>query len=176
MESVKDELDRIENNIEGLKRQYDLFFQGNRRTEPIDERRNVELSVRRLGQRKIVNTSDEFRFHGLQSRFYSLFNLWARMTRDLEEGRLSRDAAGAVIRPAAPADGPVESAHLDQVLDQLKAARKECGLPVEDADLALIRQTLTDRAGEIVKKAGAKKVEFRVSVEDGKPKVKAVTR
>lgn len=176
MESFKDELDRIESEIEGVKRQYDLFFQGNRRAEPTEERRIVEWMVRRMGQRRIINTSDQFRFHSLQSRFYSLSNLWARMIRDLEEGRLSRDAAGTLVRPDAPGGGPVETSHLDQVMDQVKTARKECGLPVGDADIALIRQTLSDRADEIAKKSGARKIEFRVSVEGGKPKIKAVMR
>ncbi len=176
MDNFKEELDRIESEIEGVKRQYDLFFQGNRRSEPIDERRAVEWMIRRMGQRRIINTSDQFRFHGLQSRFYSLANLWARMIRDIEEGRLSRDAAGTIVRREAPAEGAVDPSHLEQVLDQLKTARKECGLPVDDADIAMIRETLSARADEIAKKAGGKKVEFRVSVEGGKPKVKAVTR
>lgn len=176
MDTTKDELDRIDGEIESVKRQYDLFFQGNRRSEPIEERRLVEWMIRRMGQRKIINTSDQFRFHGLQSRFYSLSNLWTRMIRDLEEGRLSRDASGKIMRETPPGDGPVDPGHLDQVVDQLKTARKECGLPVEDADIDAIRKTLSERAGEIAKKSGAKRVEFRVSVEDGKPKVKAVMR
>jgi len=176
LDTIKDELDRIETEIDGVKRQYDLFFQGNRRSEPMEERRNLEWMVRRMGQRRIINTSDQFRFHGLQSRFYSMSNLWARMIRDLEEGRLSRDASGTIVRQAAPEEGPVDPSHLEQVLDQLKTARKDCGLPAGDADIAAIRQTLSKRAGEIAKKSGAKKVEFRVSVEDGKPKVKAVMR
>ena len=125
LDNFKDELDRIENEIDGVKRQYDLFFQGNRRSEPVEERRNVEWMVRRMGQRRIINTSDQFRFHGLQSRFYSLSNLWARMIRDLEEGRLSRDAAGTLVRQDAAGESPVEPSHLDQVMDQLKTARKE---------------------------------------------------
>lgn len=176
MDTIKDELDRIAGEIDGVKRQYDLFFQGNRRSEPLEERRNVEWMVRRMGQRRIINTSDQFRFHGLQSRFYALSNLWARMVRDLEEGRLSRDASGTVVRQAGAEESPVDPSHLEQVLDQLKAARRDCGLPSGDADIAAIRQTLSERAGEIAKKSGAKRVEFRVSVEGGKPKVKAVMR
>lgn len=176
MDTIKDELDRLESEIEGLRRQYDLFFQGNRRSEPSEERRNVEWMVRRMGQRRIINTSDQFRFSGLQGRFYSLFNLWSRMIRDLEEGRLSRDAAGTLVRRPGPGDSPVDPGHLEQVLEQLKTARAGCGLPAGDAEIAAIRQTLSERAGEIARKSGAKRVEFRVSVEDGKPKVKAVMR
>lgn len=173
---IKELLDRIEGEIAGVKRQYDLFFQGARRTEPSDKRREVEETLRRMGQRKIVNSNDQFRFHGLQSRFYSLCNLWARMLRDLEEGRVTRDPSGVLVRGASPPPQSVDAGHIKTVIDQLAAARKECGLPAGEGDLAAIRDTLLARAQEIAAKSGGKKVEFRVSVEEGKPKVKAVLR
>ena len=177
MESFKGVLDRIETDIAEVKRQYDLFFQGTRRSEPIEERRILEWMVRRTGQRRIINTSDQFRFHGLQSRFYALSNLWSRMVREYEEGRLSRDASGTLVRPAGPAPAaPVDHGHLEETLARLKEARLECGLPAGEKELAAIRQTLVDRAGEIAGRSGAKAVEFRISVEDGKPRVKAVIR
>lgn len=173
MKSLKTALDRIEADIGELKRQYDLFFQGNRRTEPSEERRILEWMVRRMGQRKIPNTSDQFRFATLQGRFQSLANLWTRMVRDLEEGRLSRDASGVVVRPRAEESGPVDREHLETVLEQIRKARVECGMPTGPEETESLRRTLLDRARQIAEKSGAGKVEFRVSVEDGKPKVRA---
>src|SRR5512134_2000140 len=109
---MKELLDRIEAEIAGVKRQYDLFFQGVRRSEPSEKRRELEETLRRMGQRKIVNSNDQFRFHGLQSRFYSLCNLWMRMVRDMEEGRLRRDPLGALVRGASPLPDPVDPAHI----------------------------------------------------------------
>jgi hypothetical protein len=174
---MKEMLDRIEAEIAGVKRQYDLFFQGIRRSEPSDKRREVEETVRRMGQRKIVNSNDQFRFHSLQSRFYSLSNLWVRMVRDLEEGRMKRDTSGTLVRGASPPPDPVDPAHIDQVIAELVEARRACGLPAgEEKDLSETREALLARAREISGKSGAKKVEFRVRVEEGKPKVKAVVR
>lgn len=172
---TKELLDRIEAEIAGVKRQYDLFFQGVRRSEPSEKRRELEETVRRMGQRKIVNSNDQFRFHGLQSRFYSLCNLWMRMVRDMEEGRLRRDPLGALVRGPgpAPAPDPVDPAHLDSVIEDLVEARKAYGLPVgESADLSAAREVLRTRAREIAGKSGGK-VRFRIVVEEGKPKVKA---
>ena len=90
MTIMKNALDRIEADLNELKRQYDLFFQGTRRTEPQEERKVLGWMVNRMGQRKLPNTSDQFRFSSLQNRFYSYSNLWTRMIRDLEEGRLTR--------------------------------------------------------------------------------------
>jgi hypothetical protein len=174
---MKDLLDRIEAEIAGVKRQYDLFFQGIRRSEPSDKRREVEETVRRMGQRKIVNSNDQFRFHSLQSRFYSLSNLWVRMVRDLEEGRVKRDSSGTLVRGASTSPDPVDPAHIDQVIAELVEARRACGLPAgEEKDLSDTREALLVRAREIAGKSGARKVEFRVRVEEGKPKVKAVLR
>lgn len=172
MESLKVALDRIEADTVELKRQYDLFFQGNRRTEPSDERRILEWMLRRMGQRKITNTSDQFRFNALQGRFHSLASLWSRMVRDLEEGRLTRDASG-VVRVQTREEAPVDREHLSSVVEQIQKARSECGMPTDPAEAESLRRTLIDRAREIAGKSGAKKVEFRVTVENGKPKVRA---
>lgn len=173
---MKETLDRIEAEIAKVKRQYDLFFQGARRSEPTDNRREVEETIRRMGQRKIINTNEQFRFNNLQTRFYSFSNLWARMVRDMEEGKLARDSSGSLVRGRSPVRDPVDDAGLDQVIRELVEARKECGLPAGEEDLSATREALLARAREIAEKSGASKVEFQVRIEEGKPKVKAVVR
>ena len=173
---MKETLDRIEAEIAKVKRQYDLFFQGARRSEPIDKRKEVEETIRRMGQRKIVNTNEQFRFNNLQTRFYSFSNLWARMVRDMEEGRLARDSSGYLVRGKPQARDPVDPAGLDQVIGELVEARKACGLPAGEEDLSATREALLVRAREIAEKSGGRKVEFQVRIEEGKPKVKALVR
>ncbi len=176
MTNIKDALDRIEKDLAELKRQYDLFFQGVRRTEPQDERKVAEWMVKRLGQRKLPNTEDQFRFNSLQSRFFSYTNLWIRMVRDMEEGRLARDSRGNLVRTKAPAAEPVPPDHLEKVLEQLRDARRECGITTETKDLHSLREMLRSRAAEIAGRSGDRQVEFRVTIEGGKPKVKAGLR
>jgi hypothetical protein len=171
--NLKEALDRIEQDLAELKRQYDLFFQGGRRTEPSEERKLLEWMVRRLGQRKIPNTTDQFRFHSLQGKFHSYSNLWTRMVRDLEEGNLVRDSQGVLIRTKSLSAEPVSPDHLDWVIGQLKNARQECGIATEEKDIDSLREMLRSRAVEIAEKSGARRVEFRVTIEGGKPKVKA---
>jgi hypothetical protein len=52
-------------------------------------------------------------------------------------------------------------------------ARRACGLPAGEEDISATRDALLARAREIAGKSNARKVEFRVSVEEGKPKIKA---
>ena len=181
MDDLKTMLDRLEADLVDLKQQYDLFFQGGRRGEPTKERKELEIRILALSRRSIINSSDQLRFSNLQGKYWSFVNLWARIVRDLEEGRLRRDKTGGLTRqgterisaggPANPE--PFDAGHLDRVAQELLEARRSCGLAGDPSELAALRDTLQSRAKEISASAGGKKVEFRVSVEDGKPKVKA---
>jgi hypothetical protein len=98
------------------------------------------------------------------------------MVRDLEEGRLVRDAGGNLVRTKGLGGEPVTPDHLDQVIEQLRSARQECGIPTEEKDVDSLREMLRSRASEIAVRSGARRVEFRVTIEGGKPKVKAGLR
>ena len=60
--------------------------------------------------------------------------------------------------------------------EALLEARRSCGLAGGPSDIPSLREMLYARALEISASAGGKRVEFLVSVEEGKPKVKAVLR
>lgn len=176
MDDLKTTLDRMEAELAGLKQQYDLFFQGGRRGEPTKERKELEYRILALSRRSIINSSDQLRFSNLQGKYWSFANLWTRLVRDLEEGRLRRDPAGSITRMGTEKPAPgmgSDTGHIDRVAQELLEARRTCGLSGDPSELGALRESLKARAMEISATAGGKKVEFRVSVEDGKPKVKA---
>jgi hypothetical protein len=126
-----------------------------------------------MGTRSLVSTSDQFRLSNLQSRFQSMSGLWERQLRDLEEGRTPGRPQAAPS--AGPGAGPVSEDHLDRAVDGWKTARTECGLPAGDAEAAAFREMLRRKATEIAGTGGGR-VEFSVSVEAGKPKIRAAVR
>ena len=184
---------QIEAELAELKNQYDLFFQGGRRGEPTRERKDLESKLLTISRRAMIKSADQNRFSNLQAKFWSNVNLWARIIRDFEEGRLRRDKRGALTRagigqpdeagpampkPSAPSQGtaPAPAAgtgNLDQAAKALMEARKKCGIQANPSELASLRSALESRAKELSASAGGKKVEFHVTVEGGKPKVKA---
>ena len=176
---MKTTLDRLEGDLDALKRQYDLFFQGGRRSEPMKERRELETRLLVLSRRSVINSSDQLRFSNLQGKYWAFANLWTRTVRDLEEGRLRRDTVGAITRQGlgTAAREPADSGHIDQVAKELLEARRSCGIAGDDAaELPALREKLIARAREISAASGGKSVEFHVSVADGKPKLKATFR
>ena len=175
-EDPKGMLDRLEANLVALKHEYDLFFNGKRRGEPMKERKDLETTLQVASRRTIVSNADKLRFNNLSGRYWTLANLWTRMVRDLEEGRMHRDAGGIVRRTSGERREPVDREHIDRAAEALLEARRSCGLAGDASDIASLRDTLYARALEISASGGGKKVEFVVSVEGGKPKVKAVLR
>ncbi|RJP22334.1 MAG: hypothetical protein C4529_05955 [Deltaproteobacteria bacterium] len=173
MDEFREMMDRMEADLAALKHEYDLFFLGRRRGEPMKERKELETRLLVLGRRSVVNNADQLRFNNLQGRYWAFANLWTRTVRDLEEGRTRRDSAGVIARPEEERKSPVDPEQLDRAAEALLEARRSCGLPGDPSELPSLRDALLARAEEISAASGGKKVEFRVSVEDGKPKVKA---
>jgi hypothetical protein len=173
----KSVLDRIERDLDELRHTYELFFSGGRKTEPGRERAALENTLRKTSQRTFINTQDQFRFNSLQARYYSFANHWSRTVRDLEEGRLSRDAKGKLARPAPPVEDPIDMPHLEEAAFSLAAARAQCGIPGGGlSDLEGLKEALLSRARDIASRSDGKKVEFRISVENGKPKIRALLK
>ena len=166
-------LNRLELDLAALKHEYDLFFNGKRRAEPMKERKELETKLLVGSRRTIVGNADQLRFNNLSGRYWTYANLWTRTVRDLEEGRMHRDSGGNVRRVSGE---PVDREQIDRTAEALLEARRSCGLAGDPSDIPSLRETLYARALEISASAGGKKVEFVVSVEGGKPKVKAVLR
>ena len=172
----KEMLDRLEADLVALKHEYDLFFNGKRRAEPMKERKELETKLLVGSRRAIVGNASQLRFNNLSGRYWTYANLWTRTVRDLEEGRMHRDTGGSVRRTSVERTEPVDREHIDRATEALLEARRSCGLGGDPADVPSLRETLYARALEISASGGGKKVEFVVSVEGGKPKVKAVLR
>ncbi len=89
---------------------------------------------------------------------------------------MHRDSGGTVKRTPGERREPVDREHIARTAEALLEARRSCGLAGDPSDIPSLRETLYARAMEISASGGGRKVEFVVSVEEGKPKVKAVLR
>jgi hypothetical protein len=81
--------------------EYERFFSGELKRIPLQSRRNIEATLRRLGQADIERAAERFRLQTIQSRYNSFAELWEKKMQVREEGR-----TGAIRRPA-PVTPPV---------------------------------------------------------------------
>lgn len=170
---TRDLIDQLEKDLLKLRQAYEGFFLGERRAEPFEDRVRLEDRIRKTSHRKLMNSTEQFRLTNLQSRFYSQTNLWSRKVRDLEEGRAYRSSEGFFIEGLPPETGPTATGHISDTVDRLWRSREECGIATSDTELAALRETLERKAKELSDQHAGKRVEFRIAIEDGKPKVKA---
>lgn len=131
MEPSARELDLLEQRIELLRREYDLFLAGRRRGEPTALRAEVEREVLRLTRHSFSSTSLRFRLGALAHRFRS----GEAQVRRLLEQRESR-RRGAEPPAAAP--------RAEVVLDRVAVANPKA----VEGDLVRLHRALVEALGE----------------------------
>jgi len=83
---VEADLNQLEVGIRQLKVQYDMFFAGGLKTQPLELRRRVEKIIRHYAREPVGRYCDRFRYNGLVARFNSFAERWGKAVRSMEEG------------------------------------------------------------------------------------------
>jgi hypothetical protein len=102
--SIERELGDLERGITTLRVDYERFFGGELKRPPVQARRTIGETLRRLGNAEVDNAAERFRLQMLQSRLNAFCELWEKRMQVREEGR-----TGPVRRlaPLVPVEAPV---------------------------------------------------------------------
>ncbi len=106
--SFDKELNDLDRGITALRVEYERFFGGDVRRPPVPGRRNLEETLRRLGNAEMEKAAERFRLQTLQSRYSALAELWDKRMQAREEGRtgpIRRLAPLATAAASNPAPG-----------------------------------------------------------------------
>ena len=193
----EEDVKSLEDRINILKKDYDLFLAGILKLEPVKGREDLGKWIRGHTASEITNASLRFKYNSLIAKFNSLNNFWDRMVRIRDEAKAKLSARKAAQTPPAaaaappppearPASGPkgfvfrsLEEKELEakarKVFEDFTAARQKTG---EGAgpDFSRFKTTIEKRLQELFSRAPGSEVEFKVAVEEGKAKLKAVAR
>jgi len=186
---LETKLEEFERRLFVLKIDYEKYFSGLERIEPMRERDDLKRFLRELTRLHITSTRQKHRLRSLRARFASMELYWTRNLVQIERGthrkmkfRANLSERNRVSTAAAP-EAPTkvrkptaeerEDAAYKQVFDKYVSARRKCG---QSDDLAFesIRDVLKKQVRTIKSRYRCKSVKFRVTVENGKAKVKAV--
>jgi len=188
----EEDVKSLEDRIHSLKKDYDLFLAGIQKLEPVKGREDLGKWIHGHTASEITNASLRFKYHSLIAKFNSLNNYWDRMVRIRDEGKAKLFARKAAkTPPAAEAAAPppprpagfvfqsLEEKDLEakarKVYEDFTAARQKTG---EGAgpDFARFKSTIEKQLQGLFSRAPGSEVEFKIAVEDGKAKLKAVAR
>jgi hypothetical protein len=108
---IEEGLGHIEVEIRQLKVQYDMYFSGVIPRQPFELRKDVETMLKTLGNTPMQRFVDRYRYNALASKYQTMVELWNKMIRAKEEGRLRPGIPGFVepVRRVA-GQGPEEPA------------------------------------------------------------------
>lgn len=185
--ALADDITALEKKLIQLKTGYEQYFLGMQKTAPEKLRSEVEKLIRLYTNQTITNTALNFRLNTVVAKFSSYRTYWDRTVREIEEGRYIREKfrmklheamrhppppPQPVARPAAA--GPSEEDNIKRVYDEYVKARKSTNEPIPKFEA--VADMIKKQAPVIKEKYKASSVDFKVVIEDGKAKLKAVPK
>ncbi|CAG0993891.1 hypothetical protein GEOBC_02524 [Geobacteraceae bacterium] len=177
---IPEDIAQFEQCLNELIIKYEQYFLGLEKREPVRLLETVDRLARKYVSVKIVNTMLNFKYNSLVAKLNSYRQYWNRILRLMEEGRYSRDRFRMAMHDdrSAPA-GKTSPPHRDDTDDlyrQFIEARRSCNLPVETITREMVASAIERQKPAIAAKYGTDRVEFRIVIEDGVPKIKARPR
>ena len=169
------ELNRLDRSIQELRVEIERFFNGATPIPPEELKADIQRHIRLLRNGNLQAAADHFRLGSLEARFNSLNELFNRRLRTQEQGRGRKSEA--TREPAARHD-PRQGVVLDESAEPAAVEALYTGLhqrPGEGPrfDLDSFRSYLQRQISTLRQKTGCREVQFRLSEEDGKLRLKA---
>ncbi len=181
--TVDEELNKLEDDIRRLKIEYEIYFSGGSPRPPQDMVFRVERLIKRFSaDASKLNFNQRFRLNSLLQKYAVHNELWKKKIRDKEEGRGRFAPQRAEAEARSPesgvrivcADPEQEKDKVDLLLKAVVEARRQVGDRVDNIDPLAFYKFIRERTQQIKESLGCEKVQFSVSVEEGKVKFKAV--
>lgn len=179
---IPEDIAQFEQCLNELIIKYEQYFLGLEKREPLRLQETVDRLARKYVSVKIVNTMLNFKYNSLVAKLGSYRQYWNRTLRLMEEGKYSRDRFRMAMheRPAQTAENgaspPPPRDETDELYRQYIEARRSCNLPVETVTREMVASAIEKQKPVIAAKYGTDRVEFRIVIENGVPKIKARPR
>jgi hypothetical protein len=149
----KKKLDDIALELRELELLYERYFSGEEKREPLKQRTEIERKLRALA-----------------TRYHTYATQWNRIQRLIDEGKYHRHTER---RPAKTAADPAKALPSDDLYENLLRAHQSCALKAPPPGRSQFDAYLEKQKAQILEKYGKQNVEFRIVIENGKPKLRA---
>jgi hypothetical protein len=176
--TVDEELAKLEDDIRRLKIEYDAYFGGGLPHPPRETLFRVSAGIKKFSNEMAeMNFGQHFRFNQLAQKYAVYSDLWRKRLRNMEEGRgwqpEARPGKATSLFRLVASDPAAEVHKLNQLYDVWVEAKRQAGEQVPDVDPGVFARFICDKTEQIKQRLGCERIEFRVSVEEGRVKLKA---
>ena len=182
---IAEDIALFEESLRELIIKYEQYFLGLEQREPLRLLNDAEALSRKYQNFQIVNTMMKFRYNAAIGRLNSYKMYWNRINRLIEDGKYSRDRfkmemrqrmlAGQTGKTGQEGQGDIRglNSEVEIVFRTYLEARKACNLPVDNITADLIAAAIEKQRPVLMQKYNCKRIEFKVVIEEGTPKIKA---
>lgn len=140
MSALEEDLERIDEGIFKLQKEWERFFSGQERKAPFEAKQRLERLVRRYVGVEIRNNVERFRFQTLTAKYNTLSDLWNRKLRAIEEGKPLSSVQLKQVREAI-AEGEIASPPLSPSLPSEARSPETPGPPARtEVRLSTLRE------------------------------------
>lgn len=184
-----EDLSRLERDIRQLKIEFEQYFGGGKKRPPNDIEWRIEQVIKRYGDRAAeMNYGQRFRYGNLTQTYSKYREIFHKRMQKREEGTVQRHfgAAARAIQaersrsgtaPPSPvavtcSDLERESGKVDELYRAFREALNSSGESVERLSREKFQKFLLQKSDQIRKQRGDQ-IEFLVSIENGKARLKA---
>jgi hypothetical protein len=185
-----EDLSRLERDIRQLKIEFEQYFGGGKKKPPADIEWRIEQVIKRYGDRAAeMNYGQRFRYGNLTQTYVKYREIFHKRMRKREEGTVDRHfgAAARAIQaerirtqgtPPVPSavitcsDLERETGKVDELYRVFREALETSGESVERLSREKFEKFLLQKSEQIRKQRG-QQIEFVVSIENGKTRLKA---
>lgn len=180
----QDDLSELDYDVGELKKNYELYFQGINKIPPERDFVKVQSTMRRYRAEWTTNTAIKFRLSALVSKFQAFSRYWNRVMKEIEEGRYHRDLfkadmrVGKVTSPTSVKAKSIteDDERISDLHKKFMMARLECSQGVEGMTMEKLKASIEKSLPQLQKKYPGKKIEYKVVIEKGKAKLKAIPK
>lgn len=172
-DTIEQELNRIEATIRLIDQNYEKYFAGIERRPPEKLRDDLSLELRRFANRYIPQTDLRYRYQMLAIRFHSYCGNWERLMKQIEEGKFVRK----LERLRGGSAPPEVTRKEEDITPPQSEAERICteiaAISGKAPDRQKIATLLAEQRAQLTSRFAGREVEFLVTCEEGKPKLKA---
>lgn len=180
---IKEDMEKFKEQMDALKKAYEQYFLGNTRFPPTKLRDELERFVRTYSLRRSPRSVDNFIMNSAFATYSTYRNYWDKIMKLIENGEFNRGeearpalAFAGVKKPSnvildAPEDGKIK-----QLYETYINAKRKCGEDTSKLTFEKVYASIKSHIPQIKNKFNCTRVEFKVAIEDGKAKLKAVPK
>jgi hypothetical protein len=181
-EELAEDLQQLEIKLKILKRDYEFYFNGVEKREPLRVKEQAQKIIRKYFNERIMNVGLRFKFQSLVATFNTFNNYWMRTMLQIENGTYQKDRFKAEIReknvlnstgtniPGRAGEKTQEDKYLEIYRDFLNA--RETSKEGTNISYDGLKKILLERSQDIKEKYQCDDVKFKVTLENGKAKLR----